>query len=54
MERMSSNQAVAGQVAEILCLLETGNITDAAHELEELTGSANEQEHEDHDGDHTH
>ncbi len=46
MERMSGDQSTASQVAEIRDLLESGNIGDAAHELEELTGTAHEEEHE--------
>ncbi len=46
MERLSGNQATASAVAEIRDLLESGNLSDAAHELEELTGAAHEEEHE--------
>ncbi len=46
MERMSGDQSIASLVAEIRDLLETGDIADAAHELEELTGTAHEEEHE--------
>ncbi|MDA1128345.1 MAG: cytochrome c [Chloroflexi bacterium] len=46
MERMSGDEAVANQVTEIRELLESGNVSDAAHELEELTGTAHEEEHE--------
>lgn len=51
MERMSGDQAAADLVAEIRDLLESGNISDAAHELEELTGAAHEEEHEEEDDD---
>ena len=47
MERMSGDQTIASLVAEIRELLETGDIVDAAHELEKLTGAAHEEEHED-------
>jgi len=46
MERLSGDQAIASLVAEIRDLLEAGDIADAAHELEELTGTAHEEEHE--------
>jgi len=54
MERMSGDQAAASRVGEIRDLLESGDISDAAHELEELTGTAHEEEHEDEDGGHAH
>ena len=37
---------LTGQVAEIREFLESGNLRDAAHELEELVGAAHEEEHE--------
>ncbi len=46
MERMSGDQSIASLVAEIRDVLETGVIADAALELEELTGTAHEEEHE--------
>ena len=46
MEALSADPAVASQVAQIRGLLESGEIGDAAHELEELTGKAHEEEHE--------
>jgi len=46
MEALSGNPTVASQVAEIRGLLESGEISDAAHELEELTRKAHEDEHE--------
>ena len=46
MEALSGDQAVASQVAEIQGLLASGEIDDAAHELEKLTGKAHEEEHE--------
>ena len=53
MEALSGDAAIAGQVAEIRDLLEAGNVSDAAHELEELTGAAHEEEHEEEpDGEH--
>ena len=45
-EALSGDPAVAGHVAEIRELLESGNLRDAAHELEELVGAAHEEEHE--------
>ena len=54
MDRMSGDQAVADHVAEIRELLESGNTSDAAHELEELTGAAHEEEHEEEEGGHDH
>ena len=55
MEQLSGDPAVADQVAEIRGLLESGNISDAAHELEELTGAAHEEEHEEeHEDDDDH
>ena len=53
MEALNADPAVASQVAEIRGLLESGEISDAAHELEELTGKAHEEEHEE-DGGHAH
>ena len=53
MEALSGDPDVASQVAEIRGLLESGEISDAAHELEELTGKAHEEEHEE-DGGHGH
>lgn len=47
MEQLSGDPAVANHVAEVRELLESGNISDAAHALEELTGTAHEEEHED-------
>ena len=46
MEALSGDQAVASQVTEIRGLLESGELGDAAHELEKLTGKAHEEEHE--------
>ena len=56
MEAISGDSAIASQVAEIRDLLDSGNISDAAHELEELTGTAHEEEHEEEedDGGHDH
>ncbi|NQW21850.1 MAG: cytochrome c [SAR202 cluster bacterium] len=54
MEQMSGDPAVASQVAEIREYLEAGNIDGAAHELEELTGVAHEEEHEEEIGGHPH
>ena len=57
MEALSGDPAVASQVAEIRDLLESGEISDAAHELEELTGRAHEEEHkeeQDDGGGHDH
>ncbi len=45
MEALSGDPAVASQVAEIRGLLESGDISDAAHELEELAGTTHEEEH---------
>ena len=41
-------------IAEIRDLLESGDISEAAHELEELTGTAHEEEHEDDGSGHAH
>ena len=46
MEQLSGDPAVADHVAEIRGLLESGEMRDAAHELEELTGAVHEEEHE--------
>ena len=46
MEALSGDQAVASQVAEIQGLLASGDLGDAAHELEKLTGKAHEEERE--------
>ncbi len=52
LERLSGDQAIASLVEEIRELLENGDIADAAHELEELTGTAHEEEHEEAGHDH--
>ncbi len=52
MERLSGDQAIASLVAGIRELPEAGDIADAAHELEELTGTAHEEEHEEAGHDH--
>lgn len=54
MERLSRDPAVEGRVAEIRDLLESGDISDAAHELDELTGVAHEEEHKEEDDGHAH
>ena len=54
MERMGGDPAAASLVAEIRDLLESGDIGDAAHELDDLTGIAHEEEHEDEDEDDGH
>ena len=46
MEGMNGGPAVASRIAEIRDLLESGDVSEAAHELEELTGIAHEEEHE--------
>lgn len=53
-ERLSGDLAFENRVAEIRNLLESGDISEAAHELEELTGTAHEKEHEDDSGGHGH
>ncbi|MCH8801211.1 MAG: cytochrome c [Chloroflexi bacterium] len=49
-EALSGDPAVAGRVAEIRELLKSGDLADAAHELEELVGAAHEEEHEEDEG----
>ena len=50
MDSLSGDPAFVSQVAEIRDLLESGEMSDAAHELEELTGKAHEEEHEEEAG----
>ncbi|MDA0264771.1 MAG: cytochrome c [Chloroflexi bacterium] len=50
MARLGDDPAAASQVAEIQGLLASGSLSDAAHELEELTGTAHEEEHEENGG----
>ena len=49
-EALSGEPAVAGRVAEIRELLASGELADAAHELEEFVGAAHEEEHEEDEG----
>ncbi len=52
MEHISASLGQTQAVVEILEMLESGNLSDAAHELEELVGAAHEEEHpeeEEHD-----
>ncbi len=44
-DALGDDPDVAGRVAEIRELLESGSLSDAAHELEELVGEAHEEEH---------
>ena len=45
-DALSGEPAVTAHAAEIRELLESGELNDAAHELEELSGAAHEEEHE--------
>lgn len=54
MEQMSGDPVIASQVAEIREFLESENLDGAAQELEELTGVAHEEEHEEETGGHDH
>ena len=54
MERLTGDSAFESKVAEIRDLPESGDISEAAHELEELTGTAHEEEHEDDGSGHAH
>jgi mono/diheme cytochrome c family protein len=49
-EALSADPVLAGQVAEIRELLESGELGDAAHEAEELVEDAHEEEHDEPEG----